>query len=73
VNLNAQLTWATSQIAIGYYGWRAGTLTELTFKDGSTLRLNPQLNAGTAALQYFYAQCRLGRVGDAVGPTACEH
>ncbi len=56
VNLNAQLTWATSQIAIGYYGWRAGTLTELTFKDGSTLRLNPQLNAGTAALQYFYAQ-----------------
>lgn len=56
VNLNAQLTWATSQIAIGYYGWRAGTLTELTFKDGTTLRLNPQLNAGTAALQYFYAQ-----------------
>ncbi len=56
LNLNAQLTWATSQIAIGYYGWRAGTLTELTFKDGSTLRLNPQLNAGTAALQYFYAQ-----------------
>ena len=69
VNLNAQLTWATSQIAIGYYGWRDGSLTELTFKDGSTLRLNPALNAGTVALQYFYAQV-LDRAewNHAVGP-----
>ena len=56
VNLNAQLTWATSQLAIGFYGWRDGSLTELHFPDGSTLRLNPTLNAGTAALQFYYAQ-----------------
>jgi murein DD-endopeptidase MepM/ murein hydrolase activator NlpD len=55
-DLAPQLSWASSQLAIGYYGWRAGTLTELTFPDGSRLRLEPTLNAGTVALQYFYAQ-----------------
>ncbi len=55
-NLNSQLTWATSQLAIGYYGWRTGRLTELTFPDGSKLRLDPTLNAGTVAVQYFFAQ-----------------
>ena len=54
--LSAQLNWATTQLAVGYYGWRAGTVTDLTFPDGSTLRLNPALNAGTVALQYFFAQ-----------------
>ena len=56
VNLNAQLTWATSQLAIGFYGWRDGSLTELHFPDGSSLRLNPTLNAGSVALQYYFAQ-----------------
>jgi LasA protease len=56
--LPAQLSWAASQLAIGYYGWRAGTLTELHFPDGSALRLDPTLNAGTVALQYFFAQTR---------------
>jgi murein DD-endopeptidase MepM/ murein hydrolase activator NlpD len=55
-NLNAQLTWATSQLAIGYYGWRAGSLTELTFTDGSKLRLEPTQNAGTVAVHYFFSQ-----------------
>lgn len=55
-NLNAQLTWATSQVAIGYYGWRDGSLTQLTFQDGSTVRLDPRLNAGTVAVQYYLAQ-----------------
>jgi murein DD-endopeptidase MepM/ murein hydrolase activator NlpD len=54
--LMPQLDWATALLAVGYYGWRAGTLTTLTFPDGSTLRLNPTLNAGTVALQYFFAQ-----------------
>lgn len=58
VNLYAQLNWAARQLATGYYGWRAGTLTELRFADGSTLRLDPTLNAGTVALQYFFAQTR---------------
>ncbi len=54
--LMPQLDWATALLAVGYYGWRDGTLTSLKFPDGSTLRLNPTLNAGTVALQYFFAQ-----------------
>jgi murein DD-endopeptidase MepM/ murein hydrolase activator NlpD len=55
-NLNSQLTWAATELAAGYYAWRAGTLTELQFPDGTSLRLDPALNAGTVALQYFFAR-----------------
>jgi murein DD-endopeptidase MepM/ murein hydrolase activator NlpD len=51
-----QMVWTINQLYAGYYGWRAGTLTELTFPNGETLRLNPELNAGTAALQYFFSR-----------------
>lgn len=54
--LYTQLSWASAHLAIGYYGWRAGTLTTLTFPDGETLRLAPTLNAGTVAVQYFYSR-----------------
>ncbi|HJW89925.1 MAG TPA: hypothetical protein VJ436_04715 [Anaerolineales bacterium] len=53
-----QLTWALSQLSQGYYGWREGRLVELRFSDGITARLAPDLNAGTTALQYFFAQRR---------------
>jgi LasA protease len=51
-----QLTWAVSQLSSGYYGWREGRLTEIRFSDGVVARLAPDLNAGTAALQYFFGQ-----------------
>jgi LysM repeat protein len=51
-----QLSWAVQQLSIGYYGWRAGNLTELTFKDGTHMRIGPELNAGSAAVQYLFAQ-----------------
>ena len=51
-----QLSWAVQQLNIGYYGWRAGTLYELKFKDGSIKRIDPELNAGSAAIQYLFAQ-----------------
>jgi LysM repeat protein len=54
--LYKQLAWAVNQLSIGYYGWREGRLTEINFKDGVTARLAPDLNAGTAALQYYFAQ-----------------
>jgi murein DD-endopeptidase MepM/ murein hydrolase activator NlpD len=55
-DLGPQLNWAANQLEIGYYGWRAGTLTELRFPNGTSVRLNPTLNAGTVAVQYFFAQ-----------------
>jgi LasA protease len=56
--LYKQLQWAVNQLFDGYYGWRMGTLTDLTFPDGETLRLAPDLNAGTVALQYFFSRQR---------------
>ncbi len=54
--LFSQLVWAVNQLSIGYYGWRTGTLTELNFPDGTKLRIDPRLNAGTVAVQYLFAQ-----------------
>ena len=52
----AQLGWMIRFLNDGYYWWRAGTLSELTFTDGKTLRLSPYLNAGTVAVMYSTAQ-----------------
>jgi len=54
--LYSQTSWAIAQLNAGYYGWRAGTLNELTFTDGSKLRLAPNLNAGTVAVMVYLAQ-----------------
>ena len=55
-----QLVWAVNQLSIGYYAYREGRLTEINFPDGTVARLAPDLNAGTAALQYFFAQLYRG-------------
>lgn len=54
--LTAQLSWAARQISIGYYGWREGKITDIVFKDGSSLRIAPDLNAGTVGVMYYFAQ-----------------
>ena len=51
-----QTVLAVNQLYIGYYGWRSGTLTELTFPNGEKLRIAPDLNAGTVALQYLFSK-----------------
>ncbi|MCX6069072.1 MAG: LysM peptidoglycan-binding domain-containing protein, partial [Chloroflexi bacterium] len=51
-----QLMWASGTLSDGFYRWRSGDLIELTFIDGSTMRLDPNLNAGTAAIQYYFSQ-----------------
>ena len=54
-DLWGQLDWAANRLSTGYYGWRAGTLTEFVLKDGTVVRPSPALNAGTVAVQYFFA------------------
>jgi len=54
--LYKQISWTMQQLNIGYYGWRAGTLSQLPFKDGSIVRISPGLNAGSAAIQYLFAR-----------------
>jgi LasA protease len=51
-----QLAWAVQNLNIGYYGWRDGRITSLTFIDGQTVRLAPDLNAGSVALFYLFSQ-----------------
>jgi len=51
-----QLAWAINQLSTGYYGWRDGALTEIVFRDGTTYRIEPSLNAGTVAIMYYFAQ-----------------
>lgn len=51
-----QLVWAINQLTTGYYDWRAGRLTELTFSDGNKLRIEPTLNAGTVAVMYYFSR-----------------
>jgi murein DD-endopeptidase MepM/ murein hydrolase activator NlpD len=51
-----QLVWGINQLSKGYYDWRAGKMTELTFQDGNKLRLEPTLNAGTVGLMYYFSR-----------------
>lgn len=50
-----QLVQAAGLLGTGYYGWREGHTVVLTFKDGQTLRLAAELNAGSVALMHFFA------------------
>jgi LasA protease len=54
-SLYHQLVWAVNQLSVGYYYWREGRLLELEFSDGVRARLAPDLNAGSAALEYYFS------------------
>ncbi len=54
--LYKELLLVTRQLTLGYYGWRAGTLLEAEFADGSRVAVHPSLNAGTLALLNLLAK-----------------
>lgn len=54
--LHKQLVWAAEALSRGYYGWRHGTLVEVTTADGMVERLDFWQNAGTAALHVLFAE-----------------
>ncbi len=58
--LFGQLIWAANVLNDGYYGWKQRGLTTLQFADQTRLAFAPQLNAGTVALQFFFAQTASG-------------
>ncbi len=53
--LYKQLALAVKHLSAGYYGWREGRLANLEFTDGTSMRLAPNVNAGSVAIQYFFA------------------
>jgi hypothetical protein len=54
--LYQQMRLMVQDLLTGYYSWRAGTLNELTFPNGVTLRLAPSLNAGSVAIQFMFSK-----------------
>jgi murein DD-endopeptidase MepM/ murein hydrolase activator NlpD len=55
-SLYLQLTWAADTLNAGYYYWRANALDYYRTADGVLVPASPRINAGTAALHYFFAQ-----------------
>ena len=51
--LYSQLAWAANELNRGYYLWRVNALGSLALPDGTVIPLDPTINAGTAAVQYF--------------------
>ncbi|HLA43287.1 MAG TPA: M23 family metallopeptidase, partial [Aggregatilineales bacterium] len=56
VGLYDQLLDAANALNAGYYGWKYRGLASITFADGRTVTMAPDLNPGTAAVQFFLAQ-----------------
>jgi LysM repeat protein len=54
--LYAQMVWVSNQLSTGYYGWREGSLNEYLFVDGTRMRISPELNAGSVAVQYLFSK-----------------
>lgn len=53
--LYKELSLVTRFLTMGYYGWRDGSRVSITPRGGSTIRLSPDINAGTAALLNLFA------------------
>jgi hypothetical protein len=51
-----QMVWAANMLNSGYYAWRYNLATSWVLSDGSVVPIDPTLNAGTAGVQYTFAQ-----------------
>jgi LysM repeat protein len=54
--LYRQLAWAANTLNRGYYLWRANALSTLVLADGQVIPVDPTINAGTSAIQYFFSE-----------------
>jgi hypothetical protein len=54
--LYRELVIAATHLNIGYYGWRAGTFTEVRYMNGRSAHLSPALNAGSIAVQSVFTR-----------------
>ena len=54
--LYRQLTWAANALNRGFYLWQVNALPSFVLADGSVVPASPTINAGTAAVEYFFAQ-----------------
>jgi LasA protease len=54
--LYRQMTWAANTLNRGYYLWKANAISTLVLADGQVIPMDPTINAGTAAIQYFFSE-----------------
>lgn len=54
--LYQELSLAARMLNTGYYGWRYGEMTTVSFADQVSERIPPGLNAGSAATMYLFSQ-----------------
>jgi LysM repeat protein len=54
--LYRQLTWAADTLNHGYYFWKANAISTWVMNDGTVIPVDPTINAGTAAVQYFFSK-----------------
>ncbi len=50
-----QLAWAANELNRGFYLWRANAVGSWVLGDGTTVPIDPTINAGTAAVQGFFS------------------
>lgn len=50
-----QIAFSVKILGNGYYGWREGRITDVVFSDGTQRRIQPKMNAGSAAIEHFFA------------------
>lgn len=53
--LYLQLTWTANNLNRGYYLWRVNGIATWLLSDETLLLISPEINAGTAAVQQFFA------------------
>lgn len=51
-----ELGLVTQGINAGYYAWRQGQISRITFADGRSADMAPNLNAGSVGILYLFAQ-----------------
>lgn len=54
--LYSQLVWTANQLNAGYYLWQVNAVGTWVLADGTYVPIDPTINAGTAAVQYLFAQ-----------------
>jgi LasA protease len=56
LGLYRQLAWTADSLNRGYYLWRVNAISTVVLNDGTVAPMDPSINAGTAAVQTFFAQ-----------------
>lgn len=54
--LYKQLSWAADNLNYGFYAWRVNGVASWILSDNTIVPIDPTINAGTAALQHFFAR-----------------